>query len=125
MGWPPWIALVGIGLAYLIYVRQPAMADHLARRFRCFFEILAASCYFDEIYEFFVVQSADASFSHVCRKIVDAYLLDGLVDLLARISCAARLSVSVPVQMGTRAIITPLLRRWVWRRFLLSSVLLR
>jgi NADH-quinone oxidoreductase subunit L len=59
------------------------MADQLARRFALLFEISRSKLYFDEIYELFLVKPL-VLFSHVCR-ILDAYLLDGLVDLLARI----------------------------------------
>jgi len=83
MGASTLIALSGIGAAYVIYVRQPALADQLARRFVLLFVASRGKFFFDELYQVFLIMPLTL-FSHVCR-IVDAYLLDGLVDLLARI----------------------------------------
>jgi NADH-quinone oxidoreductase subunit L len=77
------IALTGIGAAYVVYVRQPNLADYLARRFAVLYVFSRGKFFFDELYQVFVVMPLTL-FSHVCR-IFDAYFLDGLVDLLARV----------------------------------------
>jgi NADH-quinone oxidoreductase subunit L len=83
MGLSSLIAIGGIGAAYLIYVKQPAFADMMAARLSLLYEMSRSKLYFDEIYEFFIVKPI-TFFAHVCR-IVDAYLLDGLVDLVGKL----------------------------------------
>jgi proton-translocating NADH-quinone oxidoreductase chain L len=77
------IALVGIGIAYWMYVVEPSAADHMARRMATLYEFSRSKFYFDEIYELMIVKPMTI-FAHVCR-IVDAYLLDGLVDLIGQV----------------------------------------
>jgi proton-translocating NADH-quinone oxidoreductase chain L len=77
------IALVGIGIAYWMYVVEPSAAEHMARRMATLYEFSRSKFYFDEIYELLIVKPMTI-FAHVCR-IVDAYLLDGLVDLIGQV----------------------------------------
>jgi NADH-quinone oxidoreductase subunit L len=77
------IALVGIGIAYWMYVVEPSADDEMARRMATLYEFSRSKFYFDEIYELLIVKPMTI-FSHVCR-IVDAYLLDGLVDLIGQV----------------------------------------
>ncbi|MFI4982819.1 MAG: NADH-quinone oxidoreductase subunit L, partial [Nevskiales bacterium] len=76
------IALSGIGLAYWMYVAQPAVASQMAERLALLFDLSRGKFYFDELYELLIVKPMTI-FAHVCR-IVDMYLLDGLVDLIAQ-----------------------------------------
>jgi NADH-quinone oxidoreductase subunit L len=76
------IALAGIGIAYWMYVKQPSLADDVADRLATGFHLSRNKFYFDELYELFIVRPMN-TFAHVCR-IVDTYLLDGLVDLLGQ-----------------------------------------
>ena len=77
------IVAAGIGLAYLIYVRQPSLAGSLAQRSAALFDLSLNKFYFDELYELLIVKPMTI-LAHVCR-IVDAYLLDGLVDLIGHL----------------------------------------
>ena len=76
------IVVVGIGLAYLIYVVQPALAGQVARSMALAYELSSNKFYVDELYELFIVRPMGIV-AHVCR-IVDAYLIDGLVDLVGQ-----------------------------------------
>jgi NADH-quinone oxidoreductase subunit L len=76
------IALGGIGLAYLMYVKQPDLIGEVSRRLAAVYEMSLNKFYFDEIYELLLVRPLTI-FAHVCR-IVDAYLLDGVVDLIGQ-----------------------------------------
>ena len=77
------IAFAGIALAYWMYVKQPSLAHMLAQRLSAAYEVSRNKFYFDEIYELLIVKPMTIV-AHVC-KIVDAYLLDGLVDLIGQI----------------------------------------
>jgi NADH-quinone oxidoreductase subunit L len=91
------IALAGIGIAYWMYVVQPAAAEQMTGRMANLYELSRGKFYFDELYEIFIVKPLTI-LAHVCR-IVDAYLLDGLVDLIAQIPALAGFLVR-PVQNG-------------------------
>jgi proton-translocating NADH-quinone oxidoreductase chain L len=77
------IALAGIGVAYWMYVAQPTMADDLAKRLAVLYELSRNKFYFDELYDLWIVKPMGI-IAHICR-IVDAYLLDGIVDLIGQI----------------------------------------
>jgi NADH-quinone oxidoreductase subunit L len=77
------VALLGIGIAYFMYVKQPGMADEMAKRMATMFELSRGKFFFDELYELFIVKPMTIA-AHVCR-IVDTYLLDGLVDLFGQV----------------------------------------
>jgi NADH-quinone oxidoreductase subunit L len=91
------VALAGIGIAYWMYVKQPSVADDMADRMATGFQLSRNKFYFDELYELFIVRPMTL-FAHVCR-IVDTYLLDGLVDLLGQIPVFVGYLVR-PVQNG-------------------------
>ena len=77
------IALAGIGLAYVLYVQQPALVERLAKSASVLYELSRNRFYFDELYELVIVKPMGIV-AHVCR-IVDVYLLDGLVDLFGQL----------------------------------------
>ena len=91
------IALVGIGIAYWMYVVQPSAAGQMASRLRTMFELSQGKFFFDEVYELTIVKPMTI-LAHVCR-IVDTYLLDGLVDLLGQMPALFGYLVR-PVQNG-------------------------
>jgi NADH-quinone oxidoreductase subunit L len=91
------IALVGIAIAYWMYVREPSTAGKMARRMATMYELSRGKFYFDEWYELLIVKPMTI-LSHVCR-IVDAYLLDGLVDLIGQVPALLGYLVR-PVQNG-------------------------
>jgi NADH-quinone oxidoreductase subunit L len=83
MGVSATIALAGIAVAYWMYVVQPAIPGQIAQRARILFELSRDKFYFDELYDIWIVKPMTI-FSHMCR-IVDLYLLDGLVDLIGQV----------------------------------------
>jgi NADH-quinone oxidoreductase subunit L len=52
------VALIGIGLAYHMYIRNPALPGRLARRFRGLYLFLLNKWYFDELYDALFVRPA-------------------------------------------------------------------
>jgi NADH-quinone oxidoreductase subunit L len=77
------IALGGVGLAWLIYVRRPALAADLARRNEGLYELSRNRFYLDELYDVFIVKPA-SGLARICRAL-DLHLVDGLVDLIGQV----------------------------------------
>ncbi|MBI1830537.1 MAG: NADH-quinone oxidoreductase subunit L [Planctomycetes bacterium] len=91
------IALAGVGIAYWLYVADPSIAASMATLMTSLYEASRGKFYFDEIYELAIVLPMNVC-SHVCR-VVDLYLLDGLVDLLGQVPAVIGYLVR-PVQNG-------------------------
>src|SRR5206468_9031544 len=70
----------GIGLAYLMYVVKPGMADSLAATFRAPYQLIYNKYFVDEIYDATVVRPLIGGSRIVLWKGVDAGLIDGIVN---------------------------------------------
>jgi NADH-quinone oxidoreductase subunit L len=72
------VGLAGIGLAYRMYVREPALADRLAARAGGLYRLLLNKYWVDELYEAIFVHFG----KRVCRGLwrVDAHVVDGAVN---------------------------------------------
>jgi NADH-quinone oxidoreductase subunit L len=77
------VALAGIGLAYLMYVRQPGLADQMARTMGVLYQWSRNKFYLDELYVALIVGPLTAA-AHACR-VFDQYILDGVVDLIGQL----------------------------------------
>jgi NADH-quinone oxidoreductase subunit L len=77
------IALGGIGLAYVVYVKTPALADKLAGALHGIYGWSRNKFYLDELFEAIFVQPVN-SLARLAR-VLDQYLVDGLVDLIGQI----------------------------------------
>jgi proton-translocating NADH-quinone oxidoreductase chain L len=73
------VALGGIGVAWLMYVRQPDLPARLARAAQGLYQLSLNKFYIDELYEAFILAPL-AGFTAFCR-IFDLHVLDSLVDL--------------------------------------------
>jgi proton-translocating NADH-quinone oxidoreductase chain L len=76
-------ALAGIGLAYWMYVKKPALPDEVAKAIPAGYELSRNRFYLDEIYDALIVKPLSA-LAYLLRAI-DQYVIDGLVDLLAQV----------------------------------------
>ncbi len=81
VGWlvsfaPTILMLVGLGMAYLFYIRQPSIPVELARRHSVLYQFLLNKWYFDEIYDFFFVRPAIWLGRLLWRR-GDGWLIDG------------------------------------------------
>ncbi|MCI0461995.1 MAG: NADH-quinone oxidoreductase subunit L [Gemmataceae bacterium] len=76
-------ALAGIAVAWWLYVRQPDLPARLARAFPRAYELSRNRFYLDELYYAFIVRPM-IGLALLCR-IVDQYLVDGLVDSLGQL----------------------------------------
>src|SRR5262249_40408501 len=76
-------ALIGIGIAYWMYLREPGVAGRLSRSMATAYELSRNKFYLDEIYQALVVGPLTAG-AYLIR-VFDQYVLDGLVDLIGQV----------------------------------------
>jgi NADH-quinone oxidoreductase subunit L len=72
--------LAGIGLAWLMYLAKPGMADSLANTFKAPYQLLYNKYFVDEIYDAAIVKPVVGGSRFVLWKGVDAGLIDGIVN---------------------------------------------
>lgn len=77
------VGLLGIGIAWLMYVRQPGLSGQLAHRLPQLYQLSLNKFYLDELYVFFIVNPLMALY-HTARAL-DQFLVDGLVDLIGHL----------------------------------------
>jgi NADH-quinone oxidoreductase subunit L len=76
------IALIGIGMAYLFYVKNPALPKRLADNFRGLYTLVYNKYYIDEIYEFVFVKGLKWV-GTAFWKGFDEFIIDGTVNGIA------------------------------------------
>jgi NADH-quinone oxidoreductase subunit L len=74
------VALAGIGVATVIYLRRPGTADRLAGRFQGLYRLLLGKYYVDEIYDAVIVQPVRKTATLFLWRGMDAGLVDGTVN---------------------------------------------
>jgi NADH-quinone oxidoreductase subunit L len=72
--------VIGIGLAYVMYVLRPGLADSLARSFGGLYNLIYNKYFVDEIYDATVVNPVVSGSRSVLWRGVDAGLIDGTVN---------------------------------------------
>ena len=77
------VALSGIGLAYYIYILNPALADRLAARFKFLHNLLLNKYYIDELYQAVVIKPLLKLNTFLAQKI-DLGIIDWLVNASAK-----------------------------------------
>ncbi|MDI7258622.1 MAG: NADH-quinone oxidoreductase subunit L [Thermodesulfobacteriota bacterium] len=87
------IALLGIGIAYLLYVRNPALPKLLSERWKGLYRLVFNKYYIDELYEVLFVDSLK-KLGTALWKGFDEFIIDGTVNgiayLIGWISSVAR-----------------------------------
>jgi NADH-quinone oxidoreductase subunit L len=78
--------LVGIGLAYFLYVLRPGSADAVAGSFGGLYNLVYNKYFVDEIYDAAVVQPVVEGSRAGLWRIVDAGLIDGAVNGVATVA---------------------------------------
>jgi NADH-quinone oxidoreductase subunit L len=73
------ISLLGIAIAYLVYVKQPARPRQLETRLRPLHTLFANKWYFDELIDFLVVRPALA-IGRFSNRVFERFVVDGLVS---------------------------------------------
>jgi NADH-quinone oxidoreductase subunit L len=74
------VALAGIGVATIVFLRQPARADRLAASARGLYQLLLNKYYVDEIYDALIVQPIKRTSQRLLWRGMDAGLIDGTVN---------------------------------------------
>jgi len=76
------VALSGIAVAYLTYIRKTISAEAIGARFSGVFQFLLNKWYIDEIYAMVLVRPM-VSFSNFLWKVVDVNIIDAAVNGVA------------------------------------------
>ena len=74
------VALAGIGLARMFFLKRPEMADRLAHSYAGVHRLLLGKYYVDELYNAVIVQPIKRVSSGLLWRGVDAGLIDGTVN---------------------------------------------
>src|SRR4029077_13357488 len=72
--------LIGIALAWLMYIAKPALADSVASRFGALYRLVYNKYFVDEIYNAVVVKPLVSGSRVVLWRGVDAGLIDGMAN---------------------------------------------
>lgn len=80
MGFSVMVALAGIALATVLFLKQPKRADALATQFSGVHTLLLNKYYVDEIYNAVFVQPIKRISESALWKVVDATIIDGIVN---------------------------------------------
>jgi NADH-quinone oxidoreductase subunit L len=97
--WVQWlpvaVAIIGIGIAYGLYIRNPGLPRQLAARFRPLYLFLLNKWYFDELYDLLFVNPAHRLGLSLWKKgdgdIIDGYGPDGIAATTVRLARRASL----------------------------------
>ena len=74
------VALAGIGVATMVYLRKPGLASAWAARFSGAYRLLLNKYYVDEVYDAIIVQPIKRVSSGLLWRGIDAGLIDGTVN---------------------------------------------
>jgi NADH-quinone oxidoreductase subunit L len=77
------IALVGIAIAWWIYLAREGLAGQIAARIPVLYQLSLNKFHVDELYDAFLVKPLEG-FAVFCR-VLDLYVVDGLVDLVGHV----------------------------------------
>ena len=75
---PFWLAVMGIGTAYYVYMRRPQLADLAAQRLRVIYNILVQKYGFDDFNQF-VFAGGGRALGRLLWRIGDVLVIDGLL----------------------------------------------
>jgi NADH-quinone oxidoreductase subunit L len=78
--------LIGIGLAYFMYVLRPGMADSVSSGLGVAYKLVYNKYFVDEVYDAAVVRPTVAGSREVLWKVVDAAGIDGMVNGVASLA---------------------------------------
>jgi NADH-quinone oxidoreductase subunit L len=77
------VALSGIAVAWLMYVRRPTLPAELATKAQGLYQLSLNKFHVDELYDAFIIRPLNAL--AVLARVLDSYLVDGLVDLVGHV----------------------------------------
>ncbi|MBB54924.1 MAG: NADH-quinone oxidoreductase subunit L [Magnetovibrio sp.] len=71
------VGVLGVGLAYVLYIKYTDIPGKVAEKFQAIYQFLLNKWYFDELYEFLFVRPSFA-LGHGFWRVVDLMIIDGL-----------------------------------------------
>jgi NADH-quinone oxidoreductase subunit L len=86
---PSVVGLVGIALAYFLYMGAPALPARLAARFRALYLLLLNKYYFDELYDWLLVRPS-LVLARLVWRVGDEAIIDGVPNGRRGGQCASR-----------------------------------
>ena len=95
-------ALLGIALAYVMYIANPLLPVRLAEMFRPIYRFLLNKWYFDELYDVIFVQPA-IRLARLFWQVGDVTLIDGVPNGLAELTVDGSRQ-AVKIQTGSLAV---------------------
>jgi NADH-quinone oxidoreductase subunit L len=78
------IALIGIYIAYVMYIKKRDLPEKLAAKFSSFYRVLLNKWFVDELYDLVFIRPFHA-ISEFFWKFIDVVIIDGLVNGVARV----------------------------------------
>jgi len=78
--------LIGIGIAYFLYVLRPGVADSVSAALGGLYKLVYNKYFVDELYDAAVVQPTVAGSRELLWKVVDVAGIDGMVNGIARLA---------------------------------------
>jgi proton-translocating NADH-quinone oxidoreductase chain L len=90
-------ALGGIALAYFVYVKHPAKAADMANSMKGLYGLSRNKFYLDELFALLFV--APLTMAAQLARLIDTYIVDGVVDLIGQLPAAAGQALK-PLQNG-------------------------
>jgi NADH-quinone oxidoreductase subunit L len=103
IGWAPLVAgPLGIVVAYLMYIQRPQFPAQLASRFQPVYQFLLNKWYFDELYNFIIVQPY-IRLAKTLWQVGDTTIIDGVPNGLATLTADGSAQV-VRIQTGSIAV---------------------
>ena len=89
-------SIIGIALAWVMYIRLPGIPMLLAWRLKPAYELLLNKYYIDELYNFIVTRPLFWTSGNVLNRAIDTYVIDGAAN-------GAGLAVETSGQVARRA----------------------
>ena len=80
------VALAGLGLAYLFYLRRPELPEKITSKVSPLYNLVYNKYYVDELNDAFIVGPTKVISEHLLWRVVDEKLIDGSVNGVAQTS---------------------------------------
>jgi NADH-quinone oxidoreductase subunit L len=116
------VGLLGIGLATMVWLRRPEVADAMAARFPGVYRLLLNKYYVDELYDVTVIQPVKIVSEDGLWRGMDARVVDGAVNatgqIVAAFSAVLRLLQSGSVKTYAASTffgVVAILAYYIWR----------
>ncbi len=77
------VALIGIRIAYTLYVKKPAIPDQIAEKYKGLYRLLLNKYWVDEVYNYIFVDGLVHKLAKFLHTVGDVKIIDGFINGLA------------------------------------------